>query len=79
MERSSKRKNDSLIVRENTRLNQYENSHYDSFSTQPSVSENHVFDQDVNDLAAKHQLNIDVDDELLLSKQNTSLSNNESH
>ena len=74
-----KRKNDSLIERENTRLNQNKNSSDNSYITQPSVSENHFFDQDVNGLAPKQHLNINIDDEVLLPEQNTGLSINKNH
>ena len=70
-----KRKNDSLIERENTRLNQNKNSSENSFSTQPSESENHIFDQNLNGLAPKHHPSINIDDEVLQSQQNM-LNNN---
>ena len=74
-----KRKNDSLIERENTRLNQNKNSSENSFSTQPSESENHIFDQNLNGLAPKHHPSINIDDEVLLPEQNTGLSINKNH
>ena len=74
-----RRKNDSLTERETTRLNHNKNSQNDSFSTKPSDSENHVFDQNINDLASKHQLNIDVDDDVLLPNKKTSVIDNEFH